>query len=168
MRVCSLATAVLVRGCAASWRLTVHNCLRHRRRIPCCTTAGKYNNSIPAGTRLAQPGYEWLQARLSQWHKEGKIEKVKQLTKFAQEEVGCSVAQLALAWCVRNENVTTVLLGATKPSQLEENLGAIEVARRLTGKHMAAIEEILGNKPPAFAGYGGSGGRTFPKLPSML
>ena len=128
---------------------------------------GKYNDTIPPGTRLAQKGYEWLQARLKQWHAEGKIEQVRKLTAYADKELGCSVAKLALAWCVRNENVTTVLLGATKVHQLEENLGAIEVARRLTKKHMADIDAILDNKPEAWSGYAGAGMRSFPQLPAM-
>ena len=70
------------------------------------------------------------------------------------------MAQLALAWCVKNPNVSTVLLGATKPEQLEENLGAIGVARKMTADHMEAIESILANKPATYGGYGGSGMRT--------
>lgn len=128
---------------------------------------GKYNDTIPEGTRLATKGYEWLQKRLQQWHKEGKIQKVRDLTKLANEELGCSVAQLAIAWCLRNPNVTTVLLGATKVSQIEENLGSIEVARRLTKAHMAKIEKILDNKPAAYGGYGGAGMRSFPQMPAM-
>ena len=67
---------------------------------------------------------------------------------------------LALAWAVKNPNVTTVLLGATKPSQLTENLGAVDVARKLTAAHMARIDEILDNKPDAYSGYGGAGMRS--------
>jgi aryl-alcohol dehydrogenase-like predicted oxidoreductase len=55
--------------------------------------------------------------------------------------------------------VSTVLLGASKASQLEENLNALGVARRMTDKHMKAIDEILGNKPTAYQGYGGAGMR---------
>ena len=66
----------------------------------------------------------------------GTLDKVARLTEWARAELDCSVTQLALAWCARNPNVTTVLLGATKVSQLEENLGAISVLERLTdGPH---------------------------------
>ena len=74
------------------------------------------------------------------------------------------MTQLALAWCVKNPNVSTVLLGATKPAQLEENLGAIAVARTLTASHMEAIEAILDNKPDAYAGFGGTGMRTIESI----
>jgi aryl-alcohol dehydrogenase-like predicted oxidoreductase len=63
------------------------------------------------------------------------------------------VGQLALAWCVKNKNVSTVLLGATKTDQLEENLGAIAVAEKLTSVEMAEINEILGNNPEPYRGY---------------
>jgi len=122
---------------------------------------GKYNDAIPEGSRLTQSGYEWLQQVLQQHRDAGVIDKVRALTTFAQDELGCSMAELALAWCVKNPNVSTVLLGATKTSQLEENLRAIDVARRLTDAHMARIEEILDNKPSAYGGYGGAGMRPF-------
>lgn len=120
---------------------------------------GKYNDAIPAGSRLATPGYEWLQGMLERHRGAGVIDKVRQLTALAEGELGCSMTQLALAWCVKNPNVSTVLLGATRPAQVEENLGAIEVARRLTDAQLARIEEILGNKPEAYGGYGGAGMR---------
>ena len=120
---------------------------------------GKYNDGIPDGSRLTQSGYEWLQSVLAEDRKSGVIDKVRQLTAFARDELACSMTQLALAWCIQNKNVSTVLLGATKPHQLEENLGAIPVARRMSAAHMAAIEEILGNQPTAYGGYGGAGMR---------
>lgn len=115
---------------------------------------GKYNKSIPADSRLASPGFEWLKTKLTQWHEEGQIDKVIQLEKYAKEKFNCSVAQLALAWCIKNPNVTTILLGATKPHQLEENLGALPVARKMTAEHLEDLEKILGNKPSAYNGYG--------------
>ena len=120
---------------------------------------GKYNDEVPEGSRAAHEKYAWLQGRLDEWRREGKIDKVKKLQVYAKEKLNCSVSQLALAWCVKNKNVSTVLLGATKPSQLEENFGAIEVARRLTDEDMAAIDEILGNRPEPYGGYGGTGAR---------
>jgi aryl-alcohol dehydrogenase-like predicted oxidoreductase len=120
---------------------------------------GKYNEEIPVGSRADSDRYPWLKARVETWKKEGKIDKVKLLTKYAEDNLKCSVSQLALAWCIKNKNVSTVLLGATKPSQLEENFGALDVARRLTEADMKAIEEILNNKPEAYSGYGGAGSR---------
>ena len=121
---------------------------------------GKYNEHIPDGSRMTQAGYEWLQDRLKAHRASGVIDKVKQLTAYAETELQCSMTQLALAWCVKNPNVSTVLLGATKPEQLQENLGAIAVARNLTDGHMDHIETILGNRPDAYGGHGGAGMRT--------
>jgi len=70
------------------------------------------------------------------------------------EKLECSVSQLAIAWCAKNKKVSTVLLGATKMHQIEENLGAMDVARRLDDKIMAEIDEILGNVPAQPATYG--------------
>ena len=125
---------------------------------------GKYNDGVPEGSRLTQPGYEWLQQVLAQHRSVGVIDKVRKLSAFATDTLQCSMTQLALAWCLRNPNVSTVLLGATKVSQLEENLGAIEVARRLTPAMMDQIDEILDNRPAAYGGYGGSGMRGLDSL----
>lgn len=114
---------------------------------------GKYNDSIPDGSRLASSGYSWLQKTLQKWHEEGKIEKVRRLTTYAQEKYQCSVGQLALAWCLKNRNVSTVLLGATKTAQLEENLGALSVVEKITAADMTEINEILGNNPEPYRGY---------------
>jgi len=78
---------------------------------------------------------------------------------YAKSELDCTVTQLALAWCVKNQNVSTVLLGATKPEQLEENLGALAVVERLSDTDMANIDTILDNKPTPYMGYGGQGMR---------
>jgi len=120
---------------------------------------GKYNDGIPAGSRLTQQGYAFLQKQLDAHHRAGVIDKVRRLSAFAQDELGCSMAQLALAWTVRNPKVSTVLLGATSPEQLQENLGAIPVARALTDAHMASIEAILANRPEPYQGWGGDGMR---------
>ena len=93
---------------------------------------GKYNDGIPAGSRIDTEKFSFLKGKLEQWRKDGKIEKIKLLTAYAHEKFGCTISQLALAWCIKNKNVSTVLLGATKPSQLEENFGAIAVARLIS------------------------------------
>ncbi|MEN0065326.1 MAG: aldo/keto reductase [Myxococcota bacterium] len=120
---------------------------------------GKYNDGVPEGSRLAQKGYEFLAKLLEQHRASGTLDKVKQLTEWARAELDCSVAQLAIAWVARNPNVSTVLLGATKRSQIEENLGAISVLERLTDDHMAHIDEVMGNRPAAYEGWGGTGRR---------
>ena len=120
---------------------------------------GKYNDGIPDGSRLTQSGYGWLKAELAKRRAEGVIDKVRALGDFANETLGCSVAQLALAWCIKNPQVTTVLLGATKPEQLEENLASLSVAEKLTTEHLTAIDKILDNKPADYSGYGGAGMR---------
>jgi len=113
---------------------------------------GKYNKDIPEGSRLTQPGYEWLIAKLDTWKKDGTLEKVGKLDEYAKANFDATVTQLALAWCVKNPNVTTVLLGATKVSQIEDNLKALELVDKLTPEHLEKIEEILDNKPLSWHG----------------
>ena len=103
---------------------------------------GKYNEGIPAGSRASLEGYEWLQRGITQ----ERIEKVKQLQPIASE-LGCSLAQLALAWCLKNPNVSTMITGASRRSQVTENMGALDVVPKLTSEVMEHIEGILGNKP---------------------
>lgn len=104
---------------------------------------GKYLNGIPDDSRLAIQGFDWLKER---WVQEAKIEKVKKLALLAQE-MGVSLAELAIAWTIKNPNVTTAILGATKKQQLEENLKALQVLPLLTPEIMEKIEQILQNKP---------------------
>jgi voltage-dependent potassium channel beta subunit len=104
---------------------------------------GKYNNGIPEGSRLAIEGFDWLKDR---WVQDAKIEKAKQLVVLAQE-MNVSLAELAIAWTIKNPNVTTAILGATKKQQLEENLKALQVLPLLTDAVMEKIETILQNKP---------------------
>jgi len=116
---------------------------------------GKYaNGEIPAGSRASAKGYEFIGGMVNRWKEDGSLAKVAALTEFASTELGCSAAQLAIAWCLKNPNVTTCLLGATKVAQLEENLGALEVVSKLTDEHMEQIEQILDNKPDGYQGYG--------------
>ena len=103
---------------------------------------GKYNEGIPAGTRLDQ--YEWLRGNLT----EQRTEKVRQLTKVAQE-LGASTAQLALAWLLRLPELSSVITGASRASQVRENLKAAELKERLTPDVLERIEAILDNDPNA-------------------
>lgn len=109
---------------------------------------GKYNQGIPEGTRLSLKGYEWLRKEFETEEARQNIEKVKQLAPVAKE-LGCSLAQLALAWCLKNPNVSTVITGASRPEQVIENMQALQVAGRLTGEVMEQIEQVLQNKPEA-------------------
>lgn len=120
---------------------------------------GKYNTGIPEGSRLTQNGYGFLIDSLEKHKEKGNIEKIVKLADYASSNLGCSMAELALAWCVKNKNVSTILLGITKPEQLKENLGCLSVIDNLTNEHMEDIDKILDNKPEPYAGFGGAGMR---------
>jgi aryl-alcohol dehydrogenase-like predicted oxidoreductase len=105
---------------------------------------GKYNDGMPEDdTRFNIEGLEWLKDRMLS---EDRLGKVRQLTELAGD-LGTSMAKLALAWCVKNPNVSTVITGASKMHHLEENLDAIDVVGKIDDSVMARIEEILDNKP---------------------
>ena len=104
---------------------------------------GKYNNGIPEGSRLAIEGFDWLKERLIM---EEKIEKVKQLQQLANE-LGCSLPALSIAWCIKNPNVTTAILGATRKEQLLDNLTALQAVELLSTEVLQKIESIMQNKP---------------------
>ncbi len=105
--------------------------------------SGKYNNGIPADSRASQPGYEWLQKSVTNTER---IDKVKQLAPIA-DELGTTMSQLAIAWCLKNPHLSSVILGASRVEQLQENLGAQDLAPKLTPEVMERIESILQNKP---------------------
>lgn len=107
---------------------------------------GKYNNGLPEGTRATLPGYEWLREEFEKPETAAKIEKVKQLAVIAGE-LGCSMPQLALAWCLKNPHVSTVITGASRASQVVENMKAVDILPKLTDSVMQRIEDILQNKP---------------------
>lgn len=104
---------------------------------------GKYNDGMPDNTRLTIEGMEWLRDRILQ---EESLEKVRKLTALAGD-LGTNMARLALAWCLKNPNVSTVIMGASKLSHLEDNLQAPAVVTKLTPEVMEQIENILQNKP---------------------
>jgi voltage-dependent potassium channel beta subunit len=103
---------------------------------------GKYNDGIPAGTRLDTPGYEWLRRSILEGDGPAQIAKVKRLAVIAAE-LGVPLAQLALAWCLKNPHVSSVILGATKREQLEQNLGALDVVAKLGADEMARINAVV-------------------------
>uniref|UniRef100_A0A8H8CQ43 NADP-dependent oxidoreductase domain-containing protein n=1 Tax=Psilocybe cubensis TaxID=181762 RepID=A0A8H8CQ43_PSICU len=117
---------------------------------------GKYNDGIPKDSRFDTHS-NFLKEDLKRYESpEGKeqIRKVKELTKLAEEKLSTSVATLALAWVAKNTNTSTVILGATKPEQILENLKAIDVIPKLTPEIMREIEEILANAPDAAPTFG--------------
>ena len=107
---------------------------------------GKYAEGIPGDARMNLPGYEWLKARYQSAEGRSRLDKVKALDGLARE-LGISVAQLALAWCLRLPQVSTVILGASRMSQLEEDLGALDLADKLIPAVLEKIEKIFGNRP---------------------
>lgn len=104
---------------------------------------GKYNNGIPDDSRFGITGFEWLKDR---WMQDRVLEKVKALGNLAAE-LGVTLPAMSIAWCIKNPNVTTAILGATKKEQLLENLKALEVVEKLTPEVMNRIDEITGTKP---------------------
>jgi voltage-dependent potassium channel beta subunit len=107
---------------------------------------GKYADGIPDGSRPTLPGYEWLRARFEDDEARRRIAMVQELGAVAAD-LGGSMAQLAIAWCLKNPHVSSVILGASKRPQLEENLGALDLVERLDDRAMARIENIVRNRP---------------------
>lgn len=102
---------------------------------------GKYNEGVPDGARLAQPGYEWLRKAVLEQGGE-RLAKVRRLAPIAAE-LGASQAQLAIAWCLLNPHVSTVMLGASRLEQLDHNLAALDLLPRLTPEVQARIEQAV-------------------------
>lgn len=101
--------------------------------------SGKYQDGIPAHSRLTTPGYEWLQRGLSGVDGATRLGRVQRFLAIARE-LGESPAQLAIAWCLKNPQVSSVLLGATTPAQLEHNLHALSLLESLNAELMLRIE----------------------------
>lgn len=104
---------------------------------------GKYNNGIPEGSRGSLKGFDWLKGKLTDHEA---IEKVKKLQVIAKE-LEISMAQMAIAWCLKNPNVSTVITGASRVEQVQENMKAMQAVEKLTPDVMARIEDILGRLP---------------------
>jgi len=100
---------------------------------------GKYLDGIPEGSRAALPGYEWLKDTLTD---PGRNAKVRQLKDVAGE-LGCTLSQLALAWCAKNPHVSTVITGASSADQVRENMGALDVLSKLDDATMSRIKSIV-------------------------
>jgi voltage-dependent potassium channel beta subunit len=107
---------------------------------------GKYIEGEPQDTRSSLPGYEWLRDRLTGSEAGERLPRVRALQPIAGE-LDCTLAQLALAWCLRNPHVSSVITGASRPEQVVENMRALEVVPRLTDEVRDRIEKVLGNRP---------------------
>lgn len=107
---------------------------------------GKYLNGIPEDSRMNLPGYEWLKDALLSEEGQAKLEKVRQLKPLA-DDLDISLTHLALAWCLKNPNVSTVILGASRLGQLQDNLHTLDILDRVDDAVMERIEHILDNTP---------------------
>ncbi len=107
---------------------------------------GKYNDGIPADSRMMLPGYEWLKDELASEKGKARLAKVSELAKLASR-LGMPIHHLALLWCLANPRVSTVILGASRESQLTDNLSALDAREKLTPDVLAEIDAIMQNKP---------------------
>ncbi len=104
--------------------------------------SGKYLQGIPQGSRGSLKGFEWLKDRLTD---QARLAKVQALEPIARE-LGCTLAQLSIAWCLKNPFVSTVITGASRVEQVHENMKAIEIVPKLTPEVLERIEAIFGTK----------------------
>ncbi|NPV56873.1 MAG: aldo/keto reductase [Anaerolineae bacterium] len=106
--------------------------------------SGKYNDGIPAGSRASLEDMSWIRDRITP----ERVAIVQQLTSLAGD-FGVTTAQLAIGWLLRRKEVSSVITGATRPEQLDDNLAAAEVVEKLTDEVLEYIEQVLGNLPEA-------------------
>ncbi|XP_077401752.1 voltage-gated potassium channel subunit beta-2-like isoform X2 [Vanacampus margaritifer] len=114
--------------------------------LACGMLTGKYNSGVPQNSRAAMKGHGWLRERLYSDEGKQQLSKVKELHLLA-DRLECTPAQLAIAWCLRSEGISSVLLGVSNTEQLMENLSSIQVLSQLTPALIAEIDTLLGNKP---------------------
>jgi voltage-dependent potassium channel beta subunit len=100
---------------------------------------GKYLDGGTAGTRADLPGYEWIKQRVTDPDASAKVRRLKDVA----DDLGCSLAQLSLAWCARNPNVSTVITGASRVEQVEQNMGALDVLPLLTDDVLRRIDDAF-------------------------
>ena len=100
---------------------------------------GKYLDGVPAGSRAALPGYEWIKERVTD---PDATARVRRLAAVA-DELGCTLAQLAIAWCASNPHVSTVITGASRVEQVQQNMGALDVLPLLTDDVLARVDAAL-------------------------
>lgn len=104
--------------------------------------SGKYNKGIPKDSRGALKGYEWLANRLTDQDKLAKVAALEPIAK----ELGATMSQLAIAWCLKNPFVSTVITGASRVEQMHENMKAGEIAEKITPEIMESIDVVFGKK----------------------
>uniref|UniRef100_A0A674P8S7 Voltage-gated potassium channel subunit beta-1 n=1 Tax=Takifugu rubripes TaxID=31033 RepID=A0A674P8S7_TAKRU len=114
--------------------------------LACGIITGKYENGIPESSRASMKSYQWLKEKIVSEDGRKQQAKLKELNHIT-EKLGCTLPQLAVAWCLRNEGVSSVLLGTSNPEQLTENLGAIQVLPKMTSHIVSEIDHILANRP---------------------
>ena len=109
---------------------------------------GKYNDGVPQDSRMNLPGYEWLRQEWESPKGKARLAQIAQLAALAKK-AGLPIHHLALLWCLANPRVSTVILGASRTSQLTDNLAALDHKAKLSPEVMAEIEAIMGNRPEA-------------------
>uniref|UniRef100_A0A4W6E8E2 Voltage-gated potassium channel subunit beta-1 n=1 Tax=Lates calcarifer TaxID=8187 RepID=A0A4W6E8E2_LATCA len=120
--------------------------------LACGIITGKYENGVPESSRASMKPYQWLREKIMSEDGRKQQAKLKELAHIA-EKLGCTLPQLAIAWCLRNEGVSSVLLGSSNPTQLTENLGAIQVIPKMTAGIASEVDHILGNRPHSKRDY---------------
>jgi voltage-dependent potassium channel beta subunit len=108
--------------------------------------SGKYDDGVPAGSRLDLAQYRWLRDKIEGEEGRARVRRARDLAPIARD-LGMTRAQLAIAWCLANPHVSTVILGASRVEQLEENLRSLDLAKRLDPETLTRIDTILDNKP---------------------
>ncbi|XP_054610885.1 voltage-gated potassium channel subunit beta-2 isoform X2 [Dunckerocampus dactyliophorus] len=114
--------------------------------LACGLITGKYSDGVPECSRAAMKGYQWLRERVNSEEGRRQLAKIKELHLLA-DRLGCTAAQLAIAWCLRSEGVSSVLLGVSNTDQLLENLGALQILSQMTPQTVSEMDAVLGNKP---------------------
>ena len=100
---------------------------------------GKYANGVPAGSRSTLPGYDWLQQTVTNSEWIAATERLRPIS----NELGCTLSQLAIAWCASNPHVSTVITGASNKAQVVENMGAIEIIPQLDSALLDQIQMAI-------------------------
>uniref|UniRef100_A0A673VCL1 Potassium voltage-gated channel subfamily A regulatory beta subunit 3 n=1 Tax=Suricata suricatta TaxID=37032 RepID=A0A673VCL1_SURSU len=113
--------------------------------VACGLITSKYDGRVPDTCRAIK-GYQWLKDKVQSEDGKKQQSKVMDLLPIAHQ-LGCTVAQLAIAWCLRSEGVSSVLLGVSSAEQLIEHLGALQVLGQLTPQTVMEIDGLLGNRP---------------------
>ena len=101
--------------------------------------SGKYLDGVPEGSRATLPGYEWLRDLLTDADRNQSVARLQEIA----DELGCTLAQLSIAWCAKNPNVSSVITGASRVEQVHENLAALEVMPKLTDEVMERIRATV-------------------------